>query len=50
MLTDFNKTVLIVATILLILGLIIIGIFILKSLEEETYPPVVGDCPDYWNV
>ena len=36
MLTDFNKTVLMVASILLILGLIIIGIFILKSLEEET--------------
>ena len=50
MLTDFNKTVLIVASILLILGLIIIGIFILKSLEEETYPPVVSDCPDYWDV
>ena len=50
MLTNFNKTVLIVASILLILGLIIIGVFVMKSVEEETYPPVVSDCPDYWDV
>jgi uncharacterized protein YxeA len=50
MITYFNKIVLIVATILLILGLIIISIMIIKTLEGETFPPVVTDCPDYWNV
>jgi hypothetical protein len=50
MITKFNKTVLMVASILLILGLIIIGIIIVRSLGEEVFPPVVTDCPDYWSV
>ena len=50
MITKFNKTVLMIASILLILGLIIIGIIIIRSLEEEAFPPIVSDCPDYWNV
>ena len=48
--TSFNTTVLMVASVLLIVGLIIIGMFIVKSLGEETFPPVVSDCPDYWDV
>ena len=35
MLGNFNITVLIVATVLLILGLIIIGFFIVKSIEDS---------------
>ena len=50
MLGSFNITVLIVATVLLILGLIIIGFFIVQSLENADYPPVISDCPDYWKV
>jgi hypothetical protein len=50
MLGNFNRTVLVVATILLILGLIIIGFFIVKSIQDSEYPPVISDCPDYWNV
>jgi hypothetical protein len=50
MLGSFNKTVLIVACILLILGLVLIGLFISKNIEKAAYPPVVGDCPDYWDV
>ena len=50
MITKFNKMVLMVASILLILGLIIIGIIIARTLAEEVFPPVVTDCPDYWNV
>jgi len=50
MLGSFNITVLIVATVLLILGLIIIGFFIVKSIEDADYPPVISDCPDYWKV
>ena len=50
MLGSFNKTVLIVACVLLILGLVLIGVFISKNIEKAAYPPVVGDCPDYWNV
>jgi hypothetical protein len=50
MLGNFNRTVLLVASVLLILGLIIIGFFIVKSVQDSAYPPVISDCPDYWNV
>jgi hypothetical protein len=50
MLGNFNKSVLIVASVLLILGLIIIGFFITKSIENSSYPPIISDCPDYWDV
>jgi hypothetical protein len=48
MLTTFNKSVLFVSTILLIIGLIVIANFIMKNKETEIYPPVISDCPDYW--
>jgi hypothetical protein len=44
----FQKIVLIIATILLILTLVIIGASLSKASENETWPPVVGDCPDFW--
>jgi len=50
MLGNFNKTVLMVASVLLILGLIIIGLFISKNIEKSDFPPIISDCPDYWNV
>ena len=50
MLTTFNKSVLFISTILLIIGLIIIANFIIKNKSTEVYPPVVSDCPDYWDV
>ena len=50
MLDNFNKTVLLVASVLLIFGLIIIGLFSIKSIESSAYPPIISDCPDYWNV
>ena len=50
MLNSFNKTVLIITVILVIIALIITGILILKSLKEQKFPPIVSDCPDYWNV
>lgn len=50
MLNSFNRTVLIITVILVIIALIITGILILKSLREQNFPPIVSDCPDYWNV
>ncbi len=44
----FQKIVLIIATVLLILTLVIIGASLSKASENETWPPVVGDCPDFW--
>ena len=50
MLTQFNKIVLLIATIVLIIMLILLYIFLSKSLFEDSYPPVTSDCPDYWDI
>jgi len=50
MLGNYNKTVLVVASVLLILGLVIIGFFITSTQKNSSYPPVISDCPDYWDV
>lgn len=36
-----------IATVLLIIILIIIGLT-LSIAKEEMWPPIVGECPDYW--
>ena len=50
MLNNFQKTTLTISTIFLIIALIITGYLMLKSLMEQSYPPVISDCPDYWDV
>jgi hypothetical protein len=45
---EFQKMVLIIAIILLIVILIVIGIALAKSKRDESWPPTVGSCPDYW--
>ena len=45
---NFQKIVLIIAIILLIVSLIFIGISLSKSKSDEAWPPLIGDCPDYW--
>jgi len=44
---SFYTIVLTIAIILLIALLIFIGIA-LKSKSSQMWPPVIGDCPDYW--
>lgn len=44
----FQKLVLTIAIVVLIIILIIIGSTLSKSSAEEEWPPIVGDCPDYW--
>ena len=45
---NFQKIVLMVATILLIVILVVIGVLLSKSSATENWPPIVGECPDYW--
>ena len=45
---SFQKTVLTIAVIVLIIILIIVAITLRSSKDDEVWPPVVGDCPDYW--
>jgi len=44
----FQRTVLIIATVILILSLIVLGILLWNSRNELQYPPEVGNCPDYF--
>lgn len=44
----FQKTVLVIAIVVLVLTLIIIGLVLSKSGQHTNWPPFVGQCPDYW--
>lgn len=44
----FQQKVLIIATVLLIVILIVVGMLLSNSSETEIWPPLVGDCPDFW--
>ena len=44
----FQKIVIFVATVFLILMLIVIGIAMYKNRNNYVFPPVVPECPDYW--
>jgi len=50
MLTQFNKIVLFIATTVLIILLILLYIFLSKSLFNNSHPPIISECPDYWDV
>jgi hypothetical protein len=45
---SFQQIILTIAIILLIIILVIIGIALSKASDSEIWPPVVGECPDYW--
>jgi hypothetical protein len=45
---NFQKIVLVISTILLIIILVVIGVTLSKSNEKQNWPPIVGECPDFW--
>jgi len=45
----FQKTVLFAAIIILIIALIFIGMALSYS-KDQTWPPMVPQCPDYWSI
>ena len=47
---QFQKVVLISSTIILIVSLMFLAYFLTKSLHEDSYPAVISDCPDFWDV
>ena len=49
-LNKFNKIILFSAIVILIIALIVIGVMLNYALFNENYPPVISDCPDYWDV
>ena len=46
----FNKTVIIIALIILILTLLAFAITIYYSKHTTVWPPEISECPDYWDV
>ena len=44
----FQRTIMIIATVVLIICLIMIGIALRNHTKSVDYPPVVAQCPDYW--
>jgi hypothetical protein len=45
---NFHRLVIIITVIILILILIFVAIMLSRSKSSQTWPPIVGDCPDYW--
>ena len=45
---SFQSIVVVIAIILLIICLIFIGLSLVKSKNSSQWPPIVGECPDYW--
>ena len=50
MLNNFNSIVLQVSVIILIILLIIVGLVMYYSSKNAEFPPIVSECPDYWNI
>jgi hypothetical protein len=46
----FQKTVLFIAIVILIIALVIIGIALYNADDKHQWPPIIPQCPDYWNV
>jgi hypothetical protein len=44
----FQKSVLVIAIITLILTLVLIGLALNSAKNNMSWPPLVGSCPDYW--
>lgn len=45
---DFQKIVMMAAIVVLIVTLTMIGIAMNKQKKNAIYPPVLAECPDYW--
>lgn len=45
---NFQQIVILIATILLIVALIFIGYTLYNHRFNKKFPPVTGECPDFW--
>ena len=44
---SFQKAVLMIAVVFLILFLVLIGVALKNSTSDQEWPPIVGNCPDF---
>ena len=47
---SFQKIILWISLILLILVLLMFGFALYNKKDEDQFPPVQAECPDYWKV
>ena len=45
---SFQRNLIILSFVLLIAILILVAISLYKNNSSQVWPPVIGDCPDYW--
>jgi hypothetical protein len=45
---SFQRVVVTIAIVILILSLIVLGIVIFNARNKDQYPPEMGNCPDYF--
>jgi hypothetical protein len=45
---NFQQITLTIAIVILVIMLAFIGVSLSRSKYAESWPPIVGDCPDYW--
>lgn len=45
---SFQSIVIVVFLVLLVICLISIGYMMYKKQSTQQWPPLIGDCPDYW--
>jgi hypothetical protein len=46
----FQKRVLAIATVVLIIILILVAIFHNNAIKSQEFPPIETECPDYWDM
>jgi len=46
----FQKIVLFSAIIILIIALVIIGVALAYAKDQQVWPPLTAECPDYWSI
>ena len=44
----FNKTILIIAFVFLVIALVVLGLMINSAVTNAQFPPEVSVCPDWW--
>jgi hypothetical protein len=44
----FQKMVLMIALVILLIVLLLIGVSLMAAKSNQTWPPMVPDCPDWW--
>lgn len=44
----FQKTVLLISVVILVITLVVIAIMVYRKKFTETFPPIIATCPDYW--